>query len=270
MDVFADPTQDPYCEMASRIFGRSVTKADEQLRFIGKNTVLGCGYSMSANKFAAMAKLQGVDLASAGTTAEECVDAYREAYPRIAGVRRGGFWQGGLWRAVGEAAYNAIDRGGSSEAGKCQFSKEGASLSIRLPSGRRLTYRGVRIEERVPGYCAMLGLPARPKKTIIYDHHHGYPKALYGGLLVENICQAICRDLLAGAMVRLNERIVLHVHDEIVIEGGDLKTLVETMSSPPDWAKGFTIVVEGFNSPVYGKSPPVGVRKLVARNGRVQ
>jgi DNA polymerase len=76
---------DNYCDFASLIFGRPVDKSMESERAVGKEAVLGCGYGMGVPRFAEGCAAKGVDLAAAGTSAEAVVNAYRNAYPAIAG-----------------------------------------------------------------------------------------------------------------------------------------------------------------------------------------
>ena len=101
---------------------------------------------------------------------------------------------------------------------------------------------------------------------------------LDGGKWAENLTQAVCRDLLATALL-LAERAglnpVLHVHDELICETpastaeADLRRLAALMSTPPPWANGFPVKVEGFTTPRYGKSPWKGALLVEAVNGRV-
>jgi DNA polymerase len=264
LETFADPTADVYCAMASKVFGRPVTKKDKAERQVGKIVVLGCGYGMGAPKFDITARKLGADLTAAGVTALQCVDAYRSAYPEIAGRFQGTFRRGGLWQDYAQAARNAI-RNGHAAAGKCRFRYSEGCLLVRLPSGRELIYRNARIEDRIPPYAFLLGLALDPKPTILYDHVHGYEKQLYGGLLTENIDQAHCRDLMATALVRCRAEsipVVMHVHDEIVTEGDHLERLSEIMSTAPKWAKGFPLLVEGFTCPRYTKAAWKESRKL--------
>lgn len=247
---------DPYCAMASVIFGREITKKDAAERQIGKVVVLGCGYGMSARKFAAYCELQRIDLLAAGVTGDSCVKAYRHTNSNIVAV----------WKAYNSAAFDAVAHDVVRSAGRCVFGMRGGSLCIRLPSGRELVYRDARIEDRVPGYCKALGIPETPRPTVCYTKPHGYEGNLYGGLLAENIVQATCRDLLATSLVlceRNNLPVVLHVHDEIVCEVPELPTtvcnwaledLAEIMTTPPPWAEGFPIGVEGFTAKRYSKS----------------
>jgi DNA polymerase len=283
--------RDSYCELASKIFGRTITKKDKQEREIGKIAVLGCGYNMGAKRFAVTCKNKGVDLAAANTTPEQVVTAFRDAFPRIAGVARASGYgrANGIWKLVEFAAFTAVRDGQACRTGRCTFAKEGDALVITLPSGRRSHYRNARIEKRVPGY----GGGAKP--TLVYDAPddegrrrkkgakrgkggHGWEEATYGGKLVENITSAVCRDLLAEAMLQCEKAglpVVLHAQDEIVIEvpitGAEdaLRQLLAIMSKPPAWAEGFPIEVEGYTSFRYVKSPLPGALIVKARNGVV-
>lgn len=266
---------DVYCEMATRIFGRPITKADKDERQIGKVVVLGCGYGMGAEKFGLYCALQRIDLASAGTSAAECVKAYRAAWPKIAG-------RAGVWRSLDRAARSAVEArrdGTPYRAGRCTFRRVEGRLECELASGRCLTYRDARIEMAIPGWARSLDLAQqRPLPTLVYTHPHGYAGTLYGGLLAENVVQATCRDLLATALVRCHDEgipVVLHVHDEIVgevpieRERESLEQLARIMSDPPEWATGFPIGVEGFTCPRYVKSPWRGAWTVEGMNGTV-
>src|SRR5262249_21999727 len=153
--------------------------------------------------------------------------------------------EGGLWRDVEAAAREALRGRGERDAGRCSFRREGTSLVIRLPGGRRLYYRNARLEDRVPGYAVGLGVQVAPRSTVVLDGPSRPGEVTYGGKLVENAVQAVCRDLLAAALVECERRglaVVLHVHDELVLEaeaagaGAALRQAAELMSAPPAWA----------------------------------
>lgn len=262
--------RDIYREFGSRLFGKAPELLTDAERQIAKVTVLGCGYGLGAEKFRVYCGLQGVDLAAAGTSAEACVAAYREAYPAIAG-RYVGLKDGrpcrekGVWSRLDLAAKLAVTEGGIHRAGKTRWAYDGACLRCELPSGRVLHYRGARIEERVPGYALARG-ESYTKPTVVYESTFG-PTVLYGGKIAENVVQAICRDLLATALVhaeRAGLPIVLHVHDELVAEvpveaaADRLNDLASIMVTVPGWAGGFPIAVEGFCAPRYLKAAPKG------------
>jgi DNA polymerase len=267
--------EDVYCALASQVFGRTITKRDELERKVGKEAVLGCGYGMGADRFGADCERKGIDLAKAGTSAEFVVEGYRNACPAIAGMPSPGNGhirrQGGLWKDVEAAAREAVATGHIAQAGRCTFSRESGSLKIRLPSGRRLTYRNARIEDVVPAYCEKLGLPRDTKPTLVFDGPEILGTTTYGGKLVENIVQAICRDLLAAALLECERQglpVVLHVHDEIVVEvpadqaEESLQRLAKIMTTPPTWAVGFPVGVEAYASDRYLKSPPARMPKV--------
>ena len=274
--------EDVYCDFAGRIFGRPITRKDELERKVGKEAVLGCGYGMGAERFGSDCAAKGIDLVRAGTTAAAVVEGYRDAYPAIAGVRQSwsekNFRRGGLWKSVEQAALQAVVTGRTHYAGRCTFERDGATMVVVLPSGRRLHYRNARIEQQVPGYARTLGLSAAAKPTLVFDEGKKLAVSTYGGKLVENIVQAICRDLLAAALLECERQglaVVLHVHDEIVVETdagraeSDLQRLVSVMSTPPAWATGFPLQVEGFAAQRYSKSGPAGAPQAKARDGRL-
>jgi DNA polymerase len=285
LDLFAGG-QDVYLEMASRIFGRPITTKGEE-RHLGKVATLACGYGMGWEKFAAKCAQDGVDLAAAGVTAEQVVEAYRNAYPAIAGARNGyGGRSGGLWKNVERAALAALQNGQAHTAGRCIFVRKGDALVLRLPSGRRLFYRQARLEMRTPGYGG------QPKPTLVYDapgreeHRRGEKKGkggfgaietTYGGKTTENLVQAICRDLLAEGLrcERGGLPVILHAHDEIVCEvsaeGADasLERLLILLSTPSTWAEDFPVEVEGYVSQRYAKAPLPAAPVRKARNGKL-
>lgn len=242
LGALSDERRDVYCEMASSIFGHPVSKEDELKRFVGKQTVLGCQYGMGANKFGAQAKLQGCDLSKAGVTPEECVKAYRTRYPM---VKAG-------WRALDQAFRHAID-GHEAAACCCTFYRRGDDVRMRYPSGREIVYRGARTEPIIPVWGGA------PLPTPCYTAPHGYRKTVYGGMLMDHVCQGMCRDILARCLVQFQDHAVMHVHDEVVceIEEEDaldlLARMLEFMSTPPPWADGFPLSCEGFITKHYVK-----------------
>lgn len=177
---------DVYKQMASKIFGVPVDEVTKDQRQVGKVTILGCGYSMSAVKFALYVGLMGIDLEASGTSADACVDAFRDAYPMIAGHKAGMingriFRRGGIWDRLIKSAVAAVE-GGNHYACKCSFEHVRGNLIVTLPSGRKLTYHNARIEERIPGYVYTLGLEPLPKSTLVYDSPTG-ERSLYGGAM---------------------------------------------------------------------------------------
>jgi DNA polymerase len=274
--------QDVYLDLAQRIFGRPLSRQDGRERQIGKQAVLGCGYGMGARTFGKRCLARGVDLLAAHTSAEAVVEGYRAACPQVAGTRvseNGHTWRrGGLWNEVEAAARECVLTGVPQSAGRCTFSREGTTLLVGLPGGRRLHYRNARVESVAPACCREKGLAARPRPVVLFDRPRRRGMQAYGGLLTENLVQAICRDLLAGALLeceRLGLPVVLHVHDEVVVEVPEAtaeeasRKLALVMSTPPAWATGFPIEVEGFVAERYAKDPPKGAPAVKARNGAI-
>jgi DNA polymerase len=184
LDQFA-AGRDVYCEMAGHIFARPITKADKMERGVGKVTCLGAGYGMSSHKFALYCAGQGIDLSRAGTTAEACIDAFRAAYPAIAGTPTGVLHgrvmrRGGIWNQYSAAALRAVHERTRVTAGHCTFTRDGPELVVTLPSGRPLIYRHCRVEDHVPGYVPLLGLPVKLKPTLVYHGPRGEKHALWG------------------------------------------------------------------------------------------
>jgi DNA polymerase len=244
LELFA--TNAPIYEvMASHIFGREITRKDEDERFIGKQTVLGCGYGMGPTKFMAHCERLGHPVTR--ELAERGVYGWREVNSRTVAY----------WKELEAAAVAAIlnGRGDVFRAGKIAFRCESGWLQMRLPSRRTLWYKDAHLEidER-------FGTP-----RIAFHGLNGVTKqwqkeTTWGGKLLENAVQAICRDLLVDAIDRLEYAgypVVLHVHDEIVgqplDDHGSADEFGALMAQSSDWAPGFPIKVETKEGYRYGK-----------------
>lgn len=243
--------RDPYRELASRLFGVPAAAIPKKspMRQVGKIGELGCGFGAGAGALERVAAKSGIDFQSAGVTAQAVVDTYRDAHWRIAGRRTGAvspdgvpFRTGGLWRAYEKAAKDAVLHGAPVMAGRCRFTFTGGNLEVALPSGRTLVYRRATVEE----------LPSRyggnPRPSLMFTNVRGLRWDTYGGKLCENITQAVARDVMVDAMLRLHtagHRIVMHVHDAIVCEGGDARDIEKILRIAPAWAAGLPIEVEG-------------------------
>lgn len=257
--------RDLYKEFAAKVFHVPLSEVTKDQRQIAKNCILGCGYGLGYDKFRVYAANNGCNLVEAGVTAEECINAYRDEYTKIAGWKPKGtesYRVGGIWKELDKAVKEVVSTGVPQSAGRCLFLIESNDLKCVLPSGRELYYPNARIEDIVPPYCYTMNLPLNPKATVVYDSERG-PKSLYGGLLAENVVQAICRDILACCILeleRLGLPVVAHIHDEILCEvpiadGAEaLRTMVRVMSTVPDWAVGFPLEAEGFTCPRFNKS----------------
>jgi DNA polymerase len=232
-------------------------------RKIGKVAVLGCGYQAGGKTLGAFAEGYGVDFEALGLSAQEVVEMYRDANPMIAGTWTGSIYEGikcrkgGLWRDL-DAGLRELAWGRQREfyGGKCEWTKRGMDLHCKLPSGREIVYRNFTIEDRIPSWGG------DPKPTMVYTNRRGVNISQYGGKFVENCTQAVARDILADAIVKLEDagvRTVLTVHDEVIAEIEDLNSEMELsricdiMRDTPEWAEGLPIDVDGFISKRYRK-----------------
>ncbi len=238
MDVFRDGG-DIYCATASRMFHCKVEKHGENghLRQKGKQAELACGYGGSVGALKAFGALES------GMKEDELkplVDAWREANANIVS----------LWYAVDDAAKRCIRERFATSAHGIVFSYQSGMMFIILPSGRRLSYVKPRIGENQFGgeSVTYMGLSVAKKWSRLET---------FGGKLVENIVQAISRDLLAYAMRTLRYTdIVAHVHDEVIIEcdkSVSVDALCKQMSRTPPWARGLLLRADGYECEFYQK-----------------
>jgi DNA polymerase len=214
----------------------------------GKAQILGCGYGMGWKKFIEAAKAM-FGLVLDKELAQTIVDDYRTKNTAVVQ----------LWRDIDNAAYEAVRMPGSTITVRgCTFTMRGAYLWLVLPSGRPLAYAKPVIRPRetpwgeVRDTVLAWGVNSQTRKW--------ERRALYGGLLVENIVQALSRDIMAGAMLRLENRgypVILTVHDEVVCEvpneHGTLSHFDSLMAETPEWAEGCPVAVECFEAERYRK-----------------
>jgi DNA polymerase len=237
-EVFASGG-DIYCASASRMFRMPVEKngINGHLRQKGKIAELALGYGGSVGALKAMGALE------MGLTEDELqplVSTWRSSNSNI--VR--------FWWDVDRAAMKAVKDCTTTETHGIRFSYQSGMLFITLPSGRRLAYVKPRIgENRFGSECVTYEGIGGTKK---WERLHSY-----GPKFVENIVQATSRDILCYAMQNLRHcPIVMHVHDEIVIEA-DKQTSVDAvcrqMSQTPPWAKGLLLRADGFECDFYQK-----------------
>lgn len=240
LDIFRQ-NRDPYCEMASEIFGRPITKADTFERALGKVGILGLGYQMGWTKFIESAKLMGgIDIDE--EMSRRTVDAYRTKFWRVKQ----------MWEDQEAAAIAAVESGEPQSSGKIWWFTEDRFLYCILPSGRRLAYPYPEVHERETPWGAMK--PSLTHKGVNTHNRQWQRLTVYGGLLVENQVQAMCRDLLAAAMLRCEQskvyQPILSVHDEILAESyahlGNVHEFEDLMAQCPDWATGFPVRAEGW------------------------
>lgn len=246
LDLFRR-NEDVYLHAATRIFGRPVTKADKYERQIGKVAVLALGYQGGKGAFAKMAAAYGMNVAE--SEAEAIKTAWRQANDAV--VR--------FWWALEEKAIEAVEAPGRSiSCGKVKFKKAGSFLFLQLPSGRLLSYPYPRvIEKEVPWGGTKPALTYRGVDS--YTRKWGDCDA-YGGLLAENVTQAVARDIMADAIKRLEASgypVILTVHDEVVsevlAENADAQAFGNIMEVPPEWAPDCPVKAEAWAGMRYRK-----------------
>ena len=230
---------DIYCASASQMFKVPVEKhgINGHLRQKGKIAELALGYGGSVGALKAMGALE------MGLTEEELpqlVDAWRQSNPNI--VK--------FWWAVDRAVMEAVRYKHTTTDYGLTFSCRSGMLFITLPSGRKLAYVKPKVgTNKFGGECLTYEGIGSTKKWERLDS--------YGPKFVENIVQATARDILCYAMRTLRCcSIVMHIHDELVIEADprmSLDAVCEQMGRTPPWAKGLLLRADGYATPFYKK-----------------
>jgi DNA polymerase len=236
-----DMQYDPYKIMASQIYGKPVHEINEYPeRFVGKTTILGAGYGMGAVKFKAQLKTMGVDL-----PLEECeriIHVYRATYPMIPL----------LWQQAGRAL-KAMMRNATAPLGCGEVLTVCGTAGIKLPNSLSLKYPNLREK-------AMLG---SSHKEMVYDTKKGravIPTRIYGGKLVENVCQALARIIIGEQMLMIarSYRVVMTVHDAVGViapteKADEARRFVEDcMRIRPKWATALPLNCESKMGASYG------------------
>jgi DNA polymerase len=215
----------------------------------GKVMELALGYQGAANALITMGALEmGVTVPEL----EPMVAAWRTANPEIAGkINDDGWPEGGLWRDVEQAAKRCIRSGRRQEAAGCIFRFAGGMMVITLPSGRHLHYvRAHLTKDGKREQIAYWGVDQKTKRWgLLYT---------YGGKLVENIVQALSRDILREILFRLpGYHPVMLVHDEAVFEEledqGSLDDVLVAFATDVDYTPGLPLKGAGFENPYYYK-----------------
>ena len=230
--------RDVYCEFATKVYDRPITKRDKTERAVGKTCILGLGYGTG------WAKLQQTLKLAAGVSLneDECknlVKVYRDINSKVID----------LWRNCDDALQAMASWNVSSKPyyldkhNLLLVSQEG----IRLPNGLYIRYPGLTWDT------------SESKSKFVYKSRRGFI-SVWGGSVVENIVQALARIIIGEQMLIVNRkyRPVLTVHDAIVnvIPEAEIdeamKYIIETMSTPPDWAKGLPVACEAHFGDSYG------------------
>lgn len=249
LDVFAGDGK-IYEASAAQMFHVPVETIDKHspLRQKGKVAELACGYQGGPSALIQMGALKG------GLTEEELpgiIQRWRKASPKI--VK--------MWWDIEKCAIEAMKtKTRVKYRNGLQFAYESGMLFIRLASGRRLAYIRPRLEPEPKFNKIGLTYEGAGQETGRKGAGGWMRHRTYGGKLVENIIQAIARDCLAVAMMRLDEagyKIVMHVHDEVICEmpdgHGSVGDACEIMGKPIDWAKGLILRAEGYETKYYKK-----------------
>lgn len=226
-----------YEASASQMFHIPIEEVDKNLRQKGKVAELALGYQGGPG---ALKQMGALEMGVPEEELPELVENWRRANPNIVQ----------FWKDVQRAAIKALKTRSTIKLGKLKFKRSKGFLFIQLPSGRNLAYAKASVEAGDYG------------DKIVYegqgDKAYFTRQETYGGKLVENIVQATARDILAEALLRLEEAgcpVVFHVHDEAIVETSDtdIETINNLMAQAPDWAVGLPLNSEGYVTKYYKK-----------------
>ena len=229
--------EDVYKVNAAATFNVRVADVTKDQRQIGKVQELACGFAGGVGAFAAMGRAYGISLPE--PVAKRMVDGWRRANP----------WSVPYWSALEDSYTRAMrNKGREFKAGRITYLYDGLHLWYALPSGRILCYPYAKLEPEGVSYAKAAWKPAQDAKE--------WPRArLWKGLACENVTQAVANDLLRHALRQLDD-VVLHVHDEIVLETSDPdaeQNLKREMCTAPEWADGLPLNAEVETMKRYGK-----------------
>ena len=234
VQAFADG-EDVYKQMAAIIYEVAVEDVTKEQRFVGKTTILGAGYGMGAIRFVDQLKTFGFEMGI--DEARRVINVYRETYYRIVG----------LWNDAKFTIQNLVD-GNLTELGREGVLEVCPELfAIKLPSGLLMRYDELSAEQGERG------------SEYTYKTRKGRTR-LYGGKLIENVCQAIARCVIAEQMLKISKqyKVVLTVHDSVaccVLAEQEVEArayMEECMRWLPVWAKGLPIDCESGTGQAYG------------------
>ncbi len=243
IDAFANK-RDVYCEFATRVYGRPITKADKTERFVGKTSVLGLGYGLGWEKFKDVLAIGqgGIKVIMSADQVRNLVFTYRNTYAMIPR----------LWEEA-NAAIGDMYRGGFGTIGQgdvVSYDPRG----LTLPNGMRMEYPNLTATHGNYKYVNNM----RAHKA---NPDNGWTK-LYGPKQVENIVQALARIVIVEMMTKIAKRyrVVLQVHDEIVILVDDADVPVarafveKVMNTPPKWMPNLPVACESGVGKTYGSA----------------
>ena len=232
--------EDVYKQMASKIYGKPEQDITKDERFVGKTAILGAGYGMGAEKFKAQLKVFGVE-----TELDECqriINVYRKTYPKIVE----------LWGYAGDALRAMQDGQTTNTLGVEGVLVIDGTEGIRLPNGLYLRYPNLRREDR-KGEASGLVYDTKRGRAVVTTR-------IYGGKVIENVCQALARIIIGEQMLMVDKRypVVMTVHDAIgalvpkaEVVGGQ-QYIEECMRTRPSWALGLPLNCESGVGKTYG------------------
>jgi len=228
--------EDVYKKMASAIYSKAENDVTKEERFVGKTTILGAGYGMGAQKFQDQLKTFGTDISFG--EAQRIVSVYRETYPAIPA----------LWTAASKALGRIFENKPYAFGKKGVITVDINNFGFLLPNGLPLRYDG------------FAKIKQDSRDHYVYKTRKGVIK-IYGGKVVENLCQAIARCVIAEQMLKISKRykVVLTVHDAVACiakkeEAEEARAYVETcMRWTPAWAEGLPLNCESGMAESYGE-----------------
>jgi DNA polymerase len=248
IDAYANG-RDLYKEVMAAQLGIPLSEVTKAHRDRGKVIILGCGYGMGWEKFIEYALTYGIVLSE--KEAKAAVYGFRETYKEIVS----------LWGELNAACLTAF------KAGICVYvrglvvdGRDENCLKIKLPSGRYIHYHQPRLVNEPPPWG---GPPKEVIHFIMYGSKGAKDNRLYGGLITENIVQAVSRDLLLNGMLEAEKAgatVIMTIHDEVVVEvplssSFGEKDLLAAMCIVPEWGEGmgFVLKAEGWENGYYKK-----------------
>lgn len=225
--------RDVYCEFASQIYGRTITKDDKLERYVGKTAILGLGYGMGADKFKQTLKTGSPSVDVSDSVAQQIVMQYRGMYPNIPR----------LWSGMKDALFQMIN---PRSVGMMYGPLTIKMRALELPNEMALNYPNLRFEAG----------------QFIYNTDRDYVRT-HGPRVTENVVQALSRLVITDQMLDIQSLpqvdIVLQVHDEIIAIGSKqdsdatMDQILEIMRTPPEWCGDLPLDAEGGVSKVYDK-----------------
>ena len=234
VEAFANG-EDVYKKMASAIYSKAENGITKEERFVGKTTILGSGYGMGAQKFQDQLKTFGTEIPLG--EAQRIVSVYRETYPAIPA----------LWSASSKALDRIFENKPYALGRVGAITVDTTNFGFILPNGLHLRYDG------------FAKIKQDSRDQYVYKTRRGMVK-IYGGKVVENLCQALARCVIAEQMLKISKRykVVLTVHDAVACiakkeEAEEARAYVEAcMRWTPAWAEGLPLNCESGMAESYG------------------